>query len=453
MVGTIALAAVMASAALSSAALPALAPIAELPPEHKEEIATVGFVKQECSAETLRFVKNATNNIDVLVSEYNSVISADMQKMNVEFVEYSKPVYIIEEEKYGVYLDFNDSNGYVVMTDDNVMYALNTTDDLKYLRDAGELYFSVFDGFMYLDEDGNLSSYKSTEDNFSAIRTMSNANSTGGSSGRSPVIDKNKLNEYMLDYYPDYVLSTKVDKLSSTFDYEQQFHTAYYKSNQYEGNCALHASYMTLRSWCKQGFVDIPGYANTVDITASIKNDPLYAKYGVGNEINEVINEISVKGIWRCNDNDKLSIMPMLYTNIRDYAINNGYTIMNYVTQQIPNTIKHVANTKYGNNVSVLQSYDYIPTRINLVDRKASIISVHYGKDGGHSAAVIGVYEYVKKSDYNSFGINHYIRIYLVADGSCNSLRYYDPNGDSYESLVFTYLNSISASNPTLPRC
>lgn len=62
MVGTIAMAAVMVSAALSSAALPALAPITEIQPEHNDEITTVGFVKKECSADTLRFVENATNN-------------------------------------------------------------------------------------------------------------------------------------------------------------------------------------------------------------------------------------------------------------------------------------------------------------------------------------------------------------------------------------------------------
>ncbi|MDE7164653.1 MAG: hypothetical protein K2O04_04435 [Clostridiales bacterium] len=463
MVGTIAMAAAVVSVALSSAALPALAPITEEQPGIQSEVATtVGFVKKECSAETLRFVKNATNNIDALVTEYNSVISADMQKMNVEFVEYSKPVYIIEEEKYGVYLDFNDSNGYLVMTDDNVMYALNTTDDLKYLRDADELYFSVFDGFMYLDEDGYFSSYNKIEDNFSMICAMFGTNSSSSSSGDKSRIEPADFTTYMNENYPDYVLETKVDSLSSNFDYSRQMHTNYYVYNYIdsdgnyvtapEGNCVLHASYMTLRNWCKQGFVNINGYADTVDIRSSIKSDPLYSLYGVGNKMDREIKKKTYEGTWQCNYSYYLSTMPKLYTEIRDYALDNGYTVVHYPRNEATNILEHVANNIYGNDIKTVFTSDYTPARINLVDRKASVISINESSSyGNHSAALIGVCEYVKKTDYGAIGMNHYLRIYVLADGYSTHLMYYDPNKDPKATLFFSYLKS--ADSATLPRC
>lgn len=48
---------------------------------------------------------------------------------------------------------------------------------------------------------------------------------------------------------------------------------------------------MTFRSRCQQGFVNIADYADTVDISSSIVNDPLYSIYGVGNEMEQKIRD------------------------------------------------------------------------------------------------------------------------------------------------------------------
>lgn len=106
------------------------------------------------------------------------------------------------------------SQGYVVMTDDKVLYALNTTDDLKYLREADELYFSVYDGFMYLDESGDFSSYNEEEDSLSLIGSLSKANNkaTAVPCAQEGILSTD-LDQHMKMYYPDYILSTSIEKL------------------------------------------------------------------------------------------------------------------------------------------------------------------------------------------------------------------------------------------------
>lgn len=115
MVGSIALATIAAAAALTSSALPAFVPVAADKNDAASAEMSSGFVKRECSLETRHFIEHAADSVDEIVTEYNAVAD-ETQAMQVEFVEYSAPVYIIEENKYGVYLDFNDSQGYVVMT-------------------------------------------------------------------------------------------------------------------------------------------------------------------------------------------------------------------------------------------------------------------------------------------------------------------------------------------------
>ncbi len=78
-------------------------------------------------------------------------------------IEYSSLVFLIEDNEYGIYLDFDADNGYAVVTTDKKIYGLEPRGDLEYLRDEREVYYSYIDGFMYVDENERLQKYEKKE--------------------------------------------------------------------------------------------------------------------------------------------------------------------------------------------------------------------------------------------------------------------------------------------------
>lgn len=99
--------------------------------------------------EILAFVEN---NFDTFVDEYNKTVE-DEERLNATSIEYSSFVDLLEDDSYGLYIDFNGNNGYAVITSELNIYELETKGDYKSLKN-NDLCYSRFDGFVYKDSQG-----------------------------------------------------------------------------------------------------------------------------------------------------------------------------------------------------------------------------------------------------------------------------------------------------------
>ncbi|MDE6047572.1 MAG: hypothetical protein K2F56_02975, partial [Anaeroplasmataceae bacterium] len=313
------------------------------------------WTKKDCE-EARSFLKK---NINVFVQKYNDTEGMN-SKLYASSIEYSTLLCLVEDDNYGVYIDFNEDNGYLVMTGDYTIYSLQTTGDYSEYRDEENLYFSYIDGFLFLDENGDYQKYG----NKTAMFPSASVPSTGTADGNISSAD---IDTHVQERYPSYVLESKVQPLSKAFEYSHQRNTSYYASYRVdsngnkidrtkgaEGNCSLNSCFCLLREWQNRGHISgLP--KETADKRGDIINDPLYNTYGTGivwvqTETNEKFGfEAGNSYMWEAN-NQALIGMPILYDEIRAYAVGKfNYTPVSGVYD---NQIKEIMNlilTKYGN--------------------------------------------------------------------------------------------------------
>ncbi|MDE5545929.1 MAG: hypothetical protein K2I88_00540 [Anaeroplasmataceae bacterium] len=341
------------------------------------------WTKKDCE-EAISFLKE---NINDFVQKYNDTEGMN-NKLYASSVEYSTLLWLIEDDNYGVYIDFNGDNGYLVMTGDYTIYSLQITGDYPEYRNEKNLYFSYIDGFLFQDENGDYQILG--KHSFSS--SIASVPSTGTIDGD---IHPLNIDAYVQERYPSYTLESKVQPLSSSFKYSRQFNTSYYISfrvdsdgnkqtitGQPEGNCSTNTCFALLREWQNRGYISgLP--VGTIDKREAIKADPLYNTYGAGTvwlqtETNEKFNFIAGSYyMWEAN-NQALKSMPILYDEIRAYAIEKfSYTPVSGLYDSQIKEIMNFILTKYGNNVT-LKETSKVSTIINQIDNnKACYLSVN----------------------------------------------------------------------------
>ena len=107
----------------------------------------IGNLNERCK-EVVQFL---TKNLDQFVREYNKMYEDMGEELNIEYLENYIPTFILDEQVDGVYVDFNDDNGYMVMSLDYEIFEIVTNGDLEYLKDEQYLFFSSLDGFVYFN--------------------------------------------------------------------------------------------------------------------------------------------------------------------------------------------------------------------------------------------------------------------------------------------------------------
>ena len=418
------------------------------------------------------------DNFERFVDEYNQTVSNE-EALNAEYIEYSSIIWLVEDENYGGFIDFNGSNGYLVLTVDYNIYEIENQGDFEYLRTSDELYYSYLDGFLYEDENGLLQTYDNeiaeganAQAQINAVKSYSvdkRGSSTaypGQTTAGDGEIDPGKITEYVTARYPDYKYETKVDNLVSGFNYSLQYHTSYYvklltdkdgnPTSPYpwtEGNCVLNALYMVMDSWRANGFVKNLPTTNT-DLRSTITSDPLYSYYGMGIvRAGESGGKTSKTGSssgsssgvyhkWQTNDPYYLRYMPTLYTNIRNYAVSQyGYSPeVDFAFDKAPVIGEYVANTLYGNAINIEKSSS-VSSALNNISNKAVFLGINNSSTyGNHGVAIVGYYKYSYKSGWWIFSSTKYAYFYEIADGWNSSAQFFDPNTSAKPSMWAYYL-------------
>lgn len=407
------------------------------------------WTKEDCEV-SISFIKK---HINEFVQKYNE--SEDMrEKLNASYVEYSTLLWLVEDDNYGVYIDFDGNNGYLVMTGNNTIYSLQTTGDYPEYRYEKNLYFSYIDGFLFHDENGNYQRYGNKT-------TMSTVASAASSDAHDGNISSTELDEHVQKYHSYYTLESIVQPLSKTFEYSHQVNTSYYVSynvdkdgnnlsnhKQAEGNCSLNSCFTLLRDWQNRGYVSgLP--KGTIDKRGDIKNEYLYSDYGVGKVWLQTEDDILFNFKagqyykWECN-NQALIGMPMLYDELREYAVGKlYYTPMSGLYDNQIKEIMYSVLAKYGNSVTLRETDTVSTAAIQINNNKACYLSVNNSYTYyDHAMVVLGYRKYSYESGWWIFKTKNYAYYLEVADGWDTSHSYFfDPYLNPYLIKNFIYLN------------
>lgn len=147
--------------------------------------------------------------------------------------------------------------------------------------------------------------------------------------------------------------------------------------------------------------------------------------------------------VWRTNYDYNLSTMPTLYSNIRSYALNHGYSPLDgYSRSNVSATMEYVANSLYDNNIDIAHTTDVSTITTKVYSNRCSYLSISGSSTyGNHGVAVIGYRLYSKETKINnSYSIMEYKYFYEIADGWNYTSQVFDPNTSAKPSLNFYYL-------------
>ncbi len=405
----------------------------------------IGNLNERCK-EVVQFL---TKNLDQFVREYNKMYEDMGEELNIEYLENYIPTFILDEQVDGVYVDFNDDNGYMVMSLDYEIFEIVTNGDLEYLKDEQYLFFSSLDGFVYF----NGHSYERyAEDMITSSESIYDQTAYAGQSenGDGKIYD---IDAYVSARYSSYShVSSQKKIVDDGFNFIKQSATSYYlkyvstnggdtySQRLSEANCALTAMYAVMNSWQKRNVLsNLPDISNKVDVYETISQDTYYAQYG--KDSSSAISEGSTKTYWGINSESCLRNMRKLYVDIRSRAIKNyGYTPESGLSvSNVPSVMKGVAN-QYGYNISVEKTTSFANVQANLDNGQAVYLSIGGSSTyGNHGVALVGYEKYSYKSGWWIFGSTKYVYFFAINDGHNLSLQYFDPNTSANPTLTYCY--------------
>ena len=406
-----------------------------------------GNIQAEASEETLKktcanLVEYLKTHLNEFKEEYNKLNKEPLKAIGIE--GYSL-VYIIDTKEYGVYLDFNDDNGYLVSSFTFNLHDIQTTGDIDYLKNVDFTYYSVIDGFLYHDGTSYQKYVKQTRE----AEIVYGYNGQRGS-GEGGIYD---LYEYMADRYPSYnqeeehiktILEgsyTTTDMLSNSYYIKKISKDGGYTYNysESEANCALTADFNVMTSWKQMGYYDqFPLKKVTRDMREEIKEDPNYAKYGTG------VGGVGIESYWTTNWDSRLQYVSELYYFENYYAVAaKKYTPESGLTTEAAKAVISFCTVQY------MGGHNYPGTTTNFADvmerlqnGQAVFMGVAGSKTfgGNHAVALLGYYRYSYKSGVWIFAQTKTAYFYVIDDGQIDGITYFDPNCNSKLSYEFIYL-------------
>ncbi len=135
--------------------------------------------------------------------------------------------------------------------------------------------------------------------------------------------------------------------------------------------------------------------------------------------------------------------MPILYSDIRNYAVKNGYTVSGYATNSVPATMEYVANSVYSNNKDIEMSTS-ISSVVENIDMYRACYMTIMGSNtyGNHGVAIVGYHKYKKETKLDdTHSLVEYKYFYEIADGHNSASKIFDPNTSFNPSLTFCYMS------------
>ncbi|MDE5715075.1 MAG: hypothetical protein K2I42_02975 [Anaeroplasmataceae bacterium] len=353
------------------------------------------------------------SNFSELKNSYNS---NHEDKLSADSLEGFSLIKILDDECYGIYADFNDNFGYMLMDFDFRVYEIKTVGDLEYLKDVKFAYYHTVDGFMY-EQDGKLVKYNEIE---TEEVTLDGAGQLG--SGEGLIYS---LSTYVADQYPNATLAETQEKALAKYAFTtSQIRTSYYviekgATVKPEDNCAITAAFNVLTALHYMDFMPgVPDKSDTVDLSLIVIVDQFYDDYGTGN---------NSKG-YTVNNKEYLRKTYETYRIIRNYAVQNlGYKPDHGLTTSQTKTLIDYGSSHYNHPVNWKQESTFSNAKNSLDEGRAVLVGLVNSKDyGNHAVAALGYRRYTVTTNWGSYTstTNYY---FLVLDDGVNSMFvYYD---------------------------
>lgn len=402
------------------------------------------FGSVQASADTINLNDRCLEMVDYISSHkgelenvYNQNLKED-EELDISGIEGYSLIYILDEEDYGVYIDFNGNHGYILVTFDFVIYELKAIGDLDYLKDVSLAYYYSADGFLYQTENG-FECYGIHE------RTALIGADGQMGNGDGLIYD---LPAYVSDKYPSYTFVEDVKPLAE--DYQQtlfQTNISYFVKihsydngntyNEYnytaESNCAFLAIYNVTNSWQQQNILPkIDPSTVTVDFEETVRNDRNYAKYG------NQAHGVGISEYWTMNQHG-VSRIPEVYNRVRTYAVVNfDYTpdCAGITFGEICQTVKYVAHTYHHQEFDYTVTSSFYDVTSQLANKRAVLMTVENSTTfGNHAMCLIGYSKYNNPVTIGSYVFNYSVYFYLVDSG--RGVTYFDPSSSTQINFVY----------------
>ncbi len=371
------------------------------------------------------------NNLEELQKQYNQVIDKKERKMDIQFIEGYSLVKILDDNSYGIYIDFNDQQGYMLTTFKFHIYELETSGDLDYLKDIPFMYYHTADKFLYKTASG----YGRYENLNQPKQQSYGANGQTGN-GDGDIYD---VKAYVADRYPNYTLEMSVDGIENVgkqyfimYGLAYYIHyfmdeNDYYDHEEYENNCTLTAMINMLHSWNNYGLTTkLPKYTDVVDLTPDILNLPLYDQYGRGQTGGPNSD------YWTVRSYPDLQEMYVLYDAIFRKAVSVG----NYTPEEGMDRYETEATLKavlemYGEKFDILTTDSFVTAMPDIVNLVASFIGIANSSTyGNHAVCLIGYNRYKNNTDWWVFEQTKTAYLYQIND-SMGNICHFDPSRGS----------------------
>lgn len=369
--------------------------------------------EQEPYQKCLEIKEYLASNFNRLKNDYNAYHE---DELSAESIEGFSLIRILDEDCYGIYVDFNEYHGYMLMSFDFRVYEIKTIGDLEYLKNVKLAYYHTMDGFMY-EHEGKLVQYNE----ISTGEVELNGVGQFGS-GEGMIYS---LSSYIADQYPGAVLEgIHEDALLSYPFNTSQLRTSYYTikkgtSEKPEDNCAITAAFNVLTALHYMNFMPgVPDKSDTVDLSIIVVVDQFYDDYGTGN---------NSKG-YTVNNKEYLRKTYETYRVIRNYAVKNlGYTPVHGLTPSQSRTLLDYGSSHYSHPVNWRQETTFSSIRGALDNGQAVFLGLVNSKDyGNHAAAVLGYRKYSVTTNWGSYTSTTNYYFLALDDGIYSDPVYYD---------------------------
>lgn len=360
------------------------------------------------------------DNLSLFAEEYNRSLSEGELPFEGTSCEGILPVYVTTLEQEGLYLDFNDENGYMIVLDDYSVVAFETTGDLDYLKELDYTYYGLYDGFLYQNEEDDFVPYEFTElteEEWNAYleSELEKKSYEGQTKGRDGCIYD--PNAFVKDKYGK-SYSVYEENTLPGYEYMDQFDLSIYHELKdeiplSEGNCSLASVYSLLNYLKISGqYPKLPSSSSEIWYDAT--KDSFYKKYSKKTNY-EITTPIK---------------LPELYLKIREYAINTyGYEVSGTNPFRIPKMIEAVGK-KYGCSLKTkhILVWSYESQVVKEIDNGHPTIwnMANSSSYGSHSTVVTGYKTYRKTKKVLGFKLYSYVQLLELNDNWKTTAQYFD---------------------------
>lgn len=385
------------------------------------------------------------DNLDRFVYEYNSATSENWQAVGIDG---RHSIIILEnnEEKEGVFFDFNDDKGYAVIGENNHLYDLQTSGESPFKgKSFSTCYYSMSTGYLYKQNDEILSvnDANNADDSFLEEEQDSKhyAGQASGATGCGKIenVDKYVADKYGSEWKKGNRRSLKMQgykqyELSCYFEQSIEDTENYPKS---EGNCWAVSAYTVLQYMADQ-WGDMPQSSEkAIDYKPATSEPNIYSLYfstkdGTPQGKNTLLGSIEGNAVYKYSLGENIKF-PKLYTNVREYINKKFKKIDGGMIWRSCWIVSDVAE-QYGHDVGykihlVWGAYLEKSTS-EIADGRPLLLSTSNDTYGSHTMAVCGYVRYQKtKTFWRRFVIIRQKIFYEIKDGGVEDSRYYDMSG------------------------